>query len=201
MNASAVTSPTGHQAPPQPMRRWRVWMVYVVLFAIVAGHLVEVVTQREHWPFSPYQMWSIASTSWDVTHYDLRGVTAESNPREIDLYESQYLYPLPSRFMNLHLIEAAKDAEKGKTAKQAMVARETLKHYEQRRQAKQHDGPPLQAIRLYRFDWKMNKDATNAKQPDRVTLLYDSADPTAARRAAEQNKTPPGQEAGRDGSE
>ena len=194
---TASVAATSAQHAPQPMRRWRVWMVYAVLFAIVGGHLIEVVTQREHWPYSPYQMWSIPSTSWDLTHYYLRGVTAEPVPREIDLYESQYLYPLPSRFMNLHLIEAAKDAEKGKTARQAAVARETLKHYEKRRQAKEHDGPPLQAIRLYRFDWKMDTDATNAKSPDRVTLLYDSADPAAAKRAAEQDKTPPGQEAGR----
>jgi hypothetical protein len=179
------------------MRRWRVWMVYGVLFVIVAGHLVEVVTQREHWPFSPYQMWSMASTSWDLTHYELRGVTDEPQPREIYLYEAQYLYPLPSRFMNLHLIEAAKEARKGKTSLQESVTKNTLAHYERRRQAGQHSGPPLKAIRLYRFDWTMNRDATNASQPDRKTLLYDSADPSAAKRAAEQDKTPSGREAGR----
>ena len=115
VTATSREHPTGHTptsapAAPQPMRRLRVGLVYAVLFVIVAGHLVEVVTQREHWPFSPYQMWSIPSTSWDLTHYELRGVTDEPTPREIDLYQSQYLYPLPSRFMNLHLIEAAKDA-------------------------------------------------------------------------------------------
>lgn len=197
MSAGALTSPPETHAPPQPMRRWRVWMVYAVLFVIVAGHLVEVVTQREHWPFSPYQMWSIASTSWDLTQYELRGVTDEREPREIDLYESQYLYPLPSRFMNLHLIEAAKDARKGKFTRQEAVTRNTLAHYEKRRKAGEHNGPPLKAIRLYRFDWKMDRDATNARKPDRVTLLYDSGDPAAAKRAADQHKTPPGQEAGR----
>ena len=179
------------------MPRWRVWVVYGVLFVIVGGHLVEVVTQREHWPFSPYQMWSTPSTSWDLTHFELRGVTDEPQPREIDLYESQYLYPLPSRFMNLHLIEAAKDTRKGKTSRQEAVTRNTLAHYEKRRNAGEHHGPPLKAIRLYQFDWTMDKDASNAKKPDRVTLLYDSADPAAAQRAAEQQKTPPGQEAGR----
>ena len=194
-------APASAPAAPEPMRRWRVWLVYAVLFVIVAGHLIEVVTQRYHWPFSTYQMCSIHSTSWDLTHYELRGVTDEPTPREIDLFQSQYLYPLPSRFLNLHLIEAAKDAKKGKTSRQEAVTKNTLAHYERRRKAGEHHGPPLKAIRLYRFDWKMDKDATNAKQPDRKTLLYDSADPSAATRAAEQDKTPPGQEAGRDGNE
>ena len=69
--AALHAGPDRHATPaaPQPMRRWRVAGVRGAL-TIVVGHLVEVVTQREHWPFSPYQMWSIPSTSWDLPHYD-----------------------------------------------------------------------------------------------------------------------------------
>ena len=65
------------------MSRGRVWLVYAILAAIVGGHLVEIVTQREHWPFSPYPMWSMASTSWDLQDHRLYGVTDEPTPREI----------------------------------------------------------------------------------------------------------------------
>src|SRR4051794_2499784 len=54
VNAAAAAHAPPASAPPsaapRPMSRARVWLVYAVLFAIVGGHLVEIVTQREHWP-------------------------------------------------------------------------------------------------------------------------------------------------------
>src|SRR5690349_11196547 len=77
---SQTPSPQGNApqgTPAQPMRRWRVWMVFGLLAFLVLGHLFEVVTQREHWPFSPYQMWSRPSLGWELNREMLRGVTDE----------------------------------------------------------------------------------------------------------------------------
>jgi hypothetical protein len=60
-NSPTPATPPDAAAPsesPAPLKRSRLWIVYGLLAVIVVGHLVEVVTQREHWPFSPYQMWS-----------------------------------------------------------------------------------------------------------------------------------------------
>src|SRR4051794_21020357 len=90
------TSPASADAPiaatspePTPIRRSRVWVVYALLAVIVLPHLVEVALQREHSPFSPYQMWSKPSTGWEVNREMLRGVTDETQPREIALAPGQ----------------------------------------------------------------------------------------------------------------
>src|SRR4051812_29239008 len=92
--AQSPQGDTPQPPAPRPMRRWRVWMVFGLLAFLVLGHGVEVVTQREHWPFSPYQMWSRPSRGWELNREMLRGVTDEREPREVALQPGQ-LYPIP----------------------------------------------------------------------------------------------------------
>lgn len=173
--AAEASPPIGVSLPVQPpvkaMPRWRVWMVLGVLVFIVGGHLVEVVTQHEHWPFSPYQMWSIATQSWDLTDERLYGVTDEPSPREILLQDPSYFYPLPSRFMRLHMIRGLKEQEHGDSTHLNAITTDYLRQYEDRRKAGLHNGPPLKGLRMYRFHWLMARDASNVDKPD-VTLMY-----------------------------
>lgn len=156
------------------MRRWRVWLVLGLLFAIVGGHLVEVATQREHWPFSPYQMWSLANTSWEMKDQRLYGVTDEPAPREVLLEKPAYFAPLPSRFMRLHMLRGIKEAGQGKPAHLENITRDYLKRYDERRTAGLHNGPPLKGLRLYEFSWQTDKDASNAASPKK-TLFFETA--------------------------
>ena len=39
------------------MRRWRVALVLLLAAFLVGGHLYDITTQREHWPFSFYPMY------------------------------------------------------------------------------------------------------------------------------------------------
>lgn len=178
----------------------RVWLVHAMLFVLVAGHLVEVVMQREHWPFSHYPMWSLPAEGWEVNREMLRGVTDEPTPREVPLVPAEHLYPVPYPTVVVQMQQAARSvAEMGKAeaeadrlraagkpadAPLATAARKRTEaerivgglreHYANRRAAGKHAGPPLKEIRLYRVTWKMDADASAASRqnPVRTTLLY-----------------------------
>lgn len=152
------------------MSRGRVWMVYAVFAAVVGGHLLEIVTQREHWPFSPYPMWSFASTSWDLQDHRLYGVTDEPSPREILLQKPEYFAPLPSRFMRLQMIHGLEEAKHGRPQRLDAITRDYLRRYEQRREAGLHHGPPLRGLRMYLYEWHMDRDASNRASPERLVF-------------------------------
>src|SRR5690242_17489051 len=89
----------GQDGPPgEPtgaLSRQRVRLVYAVMAVIVAGSVVDMVTGREHWPFSPYPMYAGARSRPDLVALRLFGVTA--GPRgEIPLVSSESLYPFSS---------------------------------------------------------------------------------------------------------
>lgn len=149
----------------------RVWMVAGVFAFIVGGHLIEVVTQREHWPFSPYQMWSRATQDWNLTDERLYGVTDEASPREILLQDPTYFHPLPSRFMRLHMIKGINEKAKGNSQHLDAITADYLTRYEERRKAGLHSGPPLKGLRMYQFHWTMVLDGSNADKPD-LSLMY-----------------------------
>ena len=183
--------------PVEPMSPRRVWFVYALLAVIVGGHLIEVATQREHWPFSPYQMWSKPSVGWEVKREMLRGVTAGPNPTEVSLTTAQ-LYPIPYQMVVVNMqhagaaataamdkrAEAAKLKAEGKAGWEALEAEAARKqaeadrivgglllHYNRRLKQGKHTGPPLQSIRLYQTTWKMDTQASQASKDAGATVL------------------------------
>jgi hypothetical protein len=200
----AMTETPG-AVPAGPRRRW---LVYVILAVIVVPHLYEVAVQKEHWPFSPYQMWSKPSVGWDVKREMLRGVTADG--REVPL-TPKHLYPIPYQMVVVNMqhaskavsdmesatAESAKLAAKGDAAGAAEFTKTAerkkadadrivgglLEHYTQRLEKKQHDGPPLMGIRLYQVTWGMDLNNVEASRanPKSTVMLYQGpakAEPT-----------------------
>jgi hypothetical protein len=45
--------------------------------------------------------------------------------------------------------------------------------YERRREAGDHDGPPLQAVRVYQLHWVLQPGARNAMHPNARELVYE----------------------------
>lgn len=168
----AQAVPVTQPAAP-PMKRRRVWIVYGLLAVIVGGHLVEVVTQREHWPFSPYQMWSVPSLGWEMDRPILRGVTAEPAPREVAITPGQ-VYPIPYQTVVVNMQDASKAVAKGEPAKAKVIIDGLMAHYNARLAAGKNGGTKLKDLRLYTVTWKMDADATEAskKNPVRTTLVY-----------------------------
>jgi hypothetical protein len=180
--ASSLSNPPTPATPPDaaarpgspaPLKRSRLWIVYGLLAVIVLGHLVEVVTQREHWPFSPYQMWSKPAVGWEVKREMLRGVTDEPTPREIALQPGQ-LYPIPYQMVVVNM-QTANKAVQNKDPEQAKrIINGLLAHYNNRVAAGKNPGPKLRGLRLYQVVWKMDADASEASRqnPIETKLLF-----------------------------
>jgi hypothetical protein len=170
---ASAASPAGVAASSQPIRRSRIWIVYVLLAVIVLPHLAEVALQREHWPFSPYQMWSKPSTGWEVNREMLRGVTDEPQPREIALAPGQ-LAPIPYQMVVVNMQDAKRAVQKGDTALAKRLIDGLLLHYNNRVDSGKNPGPKLKELRLYQVAWKMDTDASAASKqnPIKTELLY-----------------------------
>ena len=168
------------------MSRGRRYLVHGVIAVLLLGHGYDIARQQEHWPFSNYPMWARLSKEWHVRGVAPVGLTDDSPPQEVDLMNPAYFAPMPLQYQRLKfqgLTRGRKAADRDK------VLGDYLRHYEKRRAAGLHDGPPLVGVRLYERYWDMNKHASNAGAPDRTTLLYEYRPQAATTRSTSSEAT------------
>ena len=82
--------------------------------------------------------------------------------------DPKYFAPMPAIYQRLNFQRAA-----GRANVRDRMLGDYLRRYEQLRLAGRHDGPRLKGLRLYEWYWTMDRDASNAKSPDKQTLLYE----------------------------
>lgn len=135
----------------------------LILAGFVAGSAYDIVTDQEHWPFSQYPMFAVAWTSPSFTWFRVFGVTADG--REFPLDANAYIAPFDqSRLPKaLRRILAAPDAE----IRIRTALADVLSRYETLRLASAHDGPPVEAMRLYELEYTIDRQAANVDRPDR----------------------------------
>ena len=143
-------------------------VAYLAIGVVVGGQVYDLVFDREHWPFSPYPMYSYVMGE-RVSVYRLMGV--EDDGGEFPLLNSRYLRPLNWLGMAGALSRLDRKPDRERLLGEALG--DCLARYERRRVAGEHDGPPLRAIRLYRLSWTMNPSASNRDRPDRRELLFE----------------------------
>ena len=143
-------------------------MVYAIAAFLVLPHLMEIVRQTEHWPFSNYPMWARVSHEWHQRQVVPMGVLADERDGEISLTDPAYFAPMPLYYQRLNFAKAA-----GRARVRDKVLGDYLAAYERRRSAGLHSGPRLGGIRLYEHYWMMDRHASNATEPERRTLLYE----------------------------
>ena len=148
----------------------RVRLVYGLVALLAAGHAHEMARQQEHWPFSNYPMWARPAREWHLKDVWALGVTAEEPPREVSLMNPGYMAPLSLYYLRFGVFRRHAHRSTRDT-----VLRDYLDVYERRRRDGDHGGPELRAIRLYECHWTMNTAASNAKSPDRATLICETA--------------------------
>lgn len=159
---------------PFGMTRWRMAVVQLGLFVIVGGSLFDVVTQREHWPFSPYPMYSKIELDSSTTKYYVYGVPAAGSGHradEISLQSFAYTAPLSTIRLGSGLSKLQWRNNRDELLQRTL--RDLLARYERLRLAGRHPGPPLQSIRLYQEEWLLDPWARNLDQPDRRALLIE----------------------------
>ena len=152
----------------------RLVLVHVGLFALVGGSAFDMLTGREHWPFSPYAMFSEVKRDTTTTRLYLYGIPEGASGEEVPLIDEAFLRP----FSTIQLHTALRKTQyrfhrlHGDSLLRVAV-RDCARRYERRRRAGRHDGPPLERIRLYALHWRLEPYARNAARPDRRELILD----------------------------
>src|SRR3954466_14849528 len=83
-------------------------VVYAALAVICAGSLVDLATDSEHWPFSPYSMYSdVKREPYELRQLRLFGVPVRGD--EFALQEVEYIQPFDPVRLRLILSELRVD--------------------------------------------------------------------------------------------
>ena len=165
-------APEGDATAAPTMPRWRLVTVYALGAVIVGGSVFDSVTDREHWPFSPYAMFSLIENPADeYTLLRLYGVTQREPLLEFALDKNEYLKPFDNSRMGAALWIALR--EKRLTP----ALKDCLKRYDALAASGSHHGPALQALRLYRVSWTSDPRVRNVDNPDRKELLAEVSEP------------------------
>ena len=167
-------------AQARTMSTPRMMFVHALLFVLVGGSLYDIKTGREHWPFSPYPMFSIVDDQPSVRCLRVVGVTAGAAPRELLLIENELIHPFDQCRLTSAFSRAYSDPQRRSVIREQL--RDCLERYEVRRRAGEHHGPPLRAVRLYEMRWTLDADAANVDTPDTRSMVEEVewAAPTTA---------------------
>lgn len=164
------------------MPKHRVYLLSVVTVLFVAGSFYDIITNQEHWPLSNYPMFSgnKAEKHGDgINALWLYGVAQEEPHQEIAMTNNSYFKPVSSSKLKKALRKANKKRNPEKRERELHgVVSDSLDRYEAGRQAGRHDGPPIQALRLYAMEWEIDDQAFEARgedvdEPDQRELLIE----------------------------
>jgi hypothetical protein len=97
------------------------------------------------------------------------GVTREPAPREIALIDPRMIAPFDQCRLSTAFARTVNNNRRRAFARDML--RDLLTRYEDLRIAGRHDGPALQAVRLYRLTWTLDPAAHNIDHPDRADII------------------------------
>lgn len=152
------------------MSRSRKIVVYTLLAILLVGHLFDALTNREHWPFSNYPMYANVAQQ-TMAFYELDGVIDGPNGSSKEVAIDWHwmpglpLYKLVDRLSRL--------SDDPKVLKQVMD--DYLATYNTMRRVGLNNGPPLQAIRLYRVELPLLLPLIPLDEPHTTSALVKRA--------------------------
>ncbi len=143
--------------------------VHTLLAVLIGGSLYDIRTGREHWPLSPYPMFSIVARDPSLRCLRIVGVIAGGAGQEIPLLDSQLIQPFDQCRLTSALSRTFTDPQRRSAIHEQL--RDCFGRYEARRAAGEHDGPPIDGVRLYEMVWTLDADAGNVSAPDSRRLV------------------------------
>jgi hypothetical protein len=157
------------------MGKRRLWFVNTVIVLFMSGSLYDIVRDTDHWPFSNYPMYSEVQRARTLTAMRVFGVTDESPAREVPLTDLDTLQPFDQSRLAaaLDAMAAQKEPERGLLLSEAL--HDSLRRYENLRQAGRHRQPRLKGLKAYRLFWELDPFARNLDRPDGATLISEVA--------------------------
>jgi len=147
----------------------RLVVIHSLLAILIGGSFYDIYTGREHWPLSPYPMFSIVENDPSLRCLRIVGVRAGAGAEEITLLDSDLIAPFDQCRLTSALSRTYSDAARRPNIHDQL--RDCLDRYEERRRAGLHDGAPLDGVRLYEMRWTLRPDASNVAQPDSRQLI------------------------------
>jgi phage shock protein A len=157
--------------PALGMSKRRLLFVNAVIIFLAANSLFDIATDRQHWPFSNYPMYSWVQRDYLLSAPQLFGVRKGEPNDEMPL-RGDYIRPFDNSRLRWSFDRLMSEDDPEKRQEMLNEAlRDCLTRYEKARLAGDHDGPPLQGIRLYRLQWRLHPLAENRDQPDRRELI------------------------------
>ena len=159
------------------MSATRLMVACAAISTVVGGSIHDIATDREHWPFSPYPMFSTVEREPRLERLRVVGVTREGLPREIPLLDRPLIEPFDQCRLSTAFARTYNNPARRHLTEEML--RDLLERYERRRDAGEHQGPPLSSVRLYRMQWALDPNAANVNEPDRRERL--SEVPAASR--------------------
>ena len=147
----------------------RILFIQAVIVLLIGCSLYDIITGREHWPFSPYAMYAGVQRERSLSAVQLFGVTEENTQYEIPLNSFQYIQPFDPSRLSTALARMENNPERERLLHEAL--RDCLKRYEKLRVDGRHQGPRLQGLRLYELQWSLEPWAGNADRPSSRRLL------------------------------
>ena len=147
-----------------------------VIAVVVLPSLFCIVTDREYWPYSPYPMYSelVGGPRNQVVVY---AVPADPDAPEFRLHEQALIHPFDRQRLDRAARRVMRSAERdGEHWRVDAAVADLYTRYERRREAGEHDGPPIRAVRIYQHLW----DDADPRQipeppPDQRRLVGESA--------------------------
>ena len=151
---------------PSGMGRGRLVVVNAAIGLLLIGSAFDIVTGREHWPFSPYAMFSDVERATTSTQIRLVGVT-ESGV-EVALTDLGQIAPFGTARLSIALRRLANRPDGDRRLQEAAV--DALRRYERRRKLNHHEGPALCALRIVEWTYRLEPRAGNRERPERRRL-------------------------------
>ena len=159
------------------MSRQRLFLIHAALIVLIVGHLYDIMQDREHWPFSQYQMFAFLQTERSLMRTELYGVMQEDSHQEFPLRQVSSDFGggrETSSLQDISRSQEIKPEERQQMLDGALL--DALSKYEYGRLAGRHDGPPLQGIRLYEATWQLDDPAKSiVDPPDQQKLIHEVA--------------------------
>lgn len=151
-----------------PLHRRRLLVVNAVIAVGIGGHLFDIVTGTEHWPFSHYGMFSGLAPRHLSAKLNLYGVTEAGDVR---LNIPGYVAPLDDQRIRGTILKLQRRPD----ARPALerVLRYSGDRYERLRRMGAHDGPPILGVKLVEVSWTQDEWAQNKQSPDSLRVLYE----------------------------
>jgi len=157
------------------VRRWRVALVLLLAAFLVGGHLYDITTQREHWPFSFYPMYGRVQKKPRLQVLTLCVITRGDDGKRhmMRITDDKYVPALgEARLRNILMAAWGRDGtQPGAVRRTGDVLRAYLREYEANRARNLHDGPPALEAQLCQMTWRVKGDASSQKARSVESLI------------------------------